>query len=99
MIGFINDLRHPQDDLIGLRAEAKYLIVCLNALYNTKCKVALHFTPAKQGEHLKTIVESCKLNVVDLDKFVAKCEKMAGIVTAPLAEEFQRTGASGKKRG
>lgn len=32
----------------------------------------------KQGEDLKTIVESCQLNMVDLNKFVAKCEKMAG---------------------
>jgi hypothetical protein len=78
VIGFINDLRHAQDDLIGLRAEAKCLIVCLNALYSTECKAALHFISQKQGEDLKTIVESCKLNMVDLNKFVARCEKMAG---------------------
>jgi hypothetical protein len=78
VIGFINDLRHAQDDLIVLRAEAKCLMVCLNALDSTECKAVLHFISAKQGEDLKTIVESCKLNMVDLNKFVAKCKKMAG---------------------
>jgi hypothetical protein len=97
VIGFINDLRHAQDDLIGLRAEAKCLIVCLNALYSTK---APHFISAKQGEDLKTIVESCKLNMVDLNRFVAKCEKVAGDSYSDyLAEKFQGIGAGGQKRG
>ena len=78
VIGFINNLRHAQDDLIGLRAEAKCLIVCLNALYSSECKAALHLISIKQGEDLKTIVEGCKLNMVDLNKFVVKCEKVAG---------------------
>ena len=76
VIGFINDLRHAQDDFIGLRDEAKCLLVCLNALNSTDCKAALGCISVKQIDDLKTIVGNCRLNMVDLNKFVAKCKRI-----------------------
>ena len=74
---FINDLRHAQDDFIGLRSEADCLRICLGSLTSESCQNALyHYMDVKQGEDLKQIIENTKFNMMDLNTFIASCAKL-----------------------
>ena len=74
---FIDDLRHAQDDFLGLRAEADCLRICINSLNSPQnLEVLYHYISEKQGTDLKSIVENCELNMVDLNKFIASSAKI-----------------------
>jgi hypothetical protein len=74
---FINDLRHAQDDFLGLRAEADCLRICINSLNSPQNLDTLYnYISEGQGRDLKSIVENCELNMVDLNKFVASSAKI-----------------------
>ena len=72
---FINDLRHAQDDFLGLRAEADCLRVCVNSLGSDSCQDALyHYISINQREDLELIIENTLLNMEDLNKFLGGCK-------------------------
>ena len=74
---FINDLRHAQDDFLGLRAEADCLRICINSLTSPQNLDTLYnYMTQDQGRDLKSIVENCELNMVDLNTFVASSSKI-----------------------
>lgn len=74
---FINDLRHAQDDFIGLRSEADCLRICLGSLTSESCQNALyHYITIEQGQDLKQIVDNCKFNMMDLNVLIAACAKL-----------------------
>ena len=91
LIEFINDLRHAQDDLLGLQAEANTLRICINAVRSPSCRKALYlYIDKEQGRDLGTIVDTCKSNLQELNAFVASCAALVekqGRKDGPLARE------------
>jgi hypothetical protein len=74
---FINDLRHAQDDFLGLRAEADCLRICINSLNSPhNLETLYNYISQDQGRDLKSIVDTCELNMVELNKFVASSAKI-----------------------
>jgi uncharacterized membrane protein YgcG len=72
LINFINDLRHAQDDLMGLASEAHVLRVCLNAVGSDSCHKALYlYISEDQGKDLRTIIDTCDKNLEELNRFIA----------------------------
>jgi hypothetical protein len=58
VINFINDLRHAQDDFVGLRSEAECLRICINALSTEECQLTLYWVSKKQRQDLETIAST-----------------------------------------
>jgi hypothetical protein len=74
---FINDLRHAQDDFLGLRAEADCLRICINSLNSREnLRTLYHYISEDQGRDLKSIVANCELNMIEMNVFVASCTKI-----------------------
>lgn len=74
---FANDLRSAQDDFVGLRAEAECLLICINSLNSPSCQDTLYrYINDEQAADLDAIVKNTELNMVDLNKFIAKCWRL-----------------------
>lgn len=90
IISFINDLRHAQDDLLGLASEAHALRICINAVTSDSCHQTLYTYISKdQGRDLKTIVRTCDQNLEDLNRFIAS-------VAVLVEKKGRRDGILGK---
>jgi hypothetical protein len=90
---FANDLRSAQDDFIGLRAEAECLLICINSLSAPSCRDTLYrYINAQQAADLKTIVKNTKLNMVELNQFMAKCRR---VVERHVGRNARLTGQRG----
>lgn len=78
---FIDDLRHAQDDFLGLRAQADCLRICINSLNSDEnIRTLYRYISEDQGRDLRSIVDNCELNMIELNmielnKFVASCTK------------------------
>lgn len=85
---FINDLRHAQDDFLGLRAEANCLQVCLNSLCSESCQETIYkYISQKQRSDLELILENTLLNMEDLNRFVGGCKYLVANEAKKLARE------------
>jgi hypothetical protein len=77
VVNFINDLRHAQDDFLGLRAEADCLRICINSLKSPENMRTLYRYISKgQRQDLTSIIGNCELNMIELNKFVAASTKI-----------------------
>lgn len=85
---FINDLRHAQDDFLGLRAEANCLQVCLNSLCSESCQETIYkYISQKQRSDLELILENTLLNMEDLNRFLGGCKYLVANEAKKLARE------------
>ena len=85
---FINDLRHAQDDFLGLRAEANCLQVCLNSLCSESCQETIYkYISQKQRSDLELILENTLLNMEDLNRFVGGCKYLVANEAKKMARE------------
>lgn len=85
---FINDLRHAQDDFLGLRAEANCLQVCLNSLCSESCQETIYkYISQKQRSDLELILENTLLNMEDLNRFLGGCKYLVANEAKKMARE------------
>ncbi|RVX71794.1 hypothetical protein B0A52_04193 [Exophiala mesophila] len=74
---FANDIRSAQDDFVGLRAEAECLLICVNSLNSPSCRDALYkYITTDQATDLETLVKNTRLNMKELNEFIAKCWRL-----------------------
>jgi hypothetical protein len=73
---FVRSIKDAPKDFDALRSEAECLEVCLNVLQYRECAEVISNVTSEQAKDLNTIVRSCGLNMTDLIKFIAKCQRI-----------------------